>query len=171
MSESSENKSKRNFINYLTNYVWVKQYSIFFTRHGDSLDIHRIMNPVRLSLKRSYPNIAMLYRNCIYNTPAELLEDIESGTRPTPYLTIFTSETLKHKAFVEAVDKSISVEYRWKDRPVKDYKLDTYIKTVKLEKPHNFKKHLGIENSNRFGIINKVNMVNKHDLPRFKKAP
>lgn len=62
MSESSESKNTRRFLNVATSYRWEYQTSIFFTEADASKDISEILPTLKRHITYNNPNIPILLR-------------------------------------------------------------------------------------------------------------
>jgi hypothetical protein len=162
MSESSEDKSKRTFINNMKNNVWKHQFTVFFNNHGESLNIIEHMKQVKIQLRKDFQDSAILYRVCHRDHTAKnnYIEDVEDGTKALmPYFTFFTSKTIKLGEIKISVRKVLKLNIYFLSRPIDEERVSSYINSVKRGKPHNLKNNLGIENVNRQGIINKNKLI------------
>lgn len=164
VSESSESKSKRVFINHIKNNVWEHQFTVFFNNHSESLNIIEHMRQVKRKLRKDFRDTAILYRVCLKNVKSTygFIEDIEGDKSVVmPYFTFFTSKSITLPEIKNCIEQSIQVSVKIKTKVITEERLDRYIDTVKKHKPHNLKKYLAKENVNRTGLINKDKLVLK----------
>jgi hypothetical protein len=162
VSESSESKSKRVFINHIKNNVWEQQFTVFFEYHSESLNIIEHMRQVKRKLRRDFRDSAILYRIGLKNVRSigGFIKDIEGDKSVVmPYFTFFTSKIIKLSEIKNSIKQAMEVSIKVKGKVITEERLGKYIDTVRKHKPHNLKKYLAKENVNRIGLINKDELV------------
>lgn len=154
MSETSEDKSKRNYLKQLQGYQWSYQHSIFYEDVEDSRALLSDMVRFKQELRRQCPNQPFLIRIQLLNR--------KTGRNPDgglqAYLSIITTKNA-YKAIGAAADKAMSTQCNVMSKSLTPEKLTKAASAIKAQKPHDLERLFGKEKINRFSVLNKTKLI------------
>lgn len=159
MTESSIDRTKRQFIKKLDEHEWSMQVSIFITSADELENALELFQATRSHLARKLPEQPFLWRLAVKReNPAKIFGDSYTGTERSihaPYLTMFTTDA-SNAATIKKAFESLNVSSKLKImvRTVTSGKVASYRSAVKNQDPHDLKKVFGDKHSRRFGILN-----------------
>lgn len=160
MSELSKEKTRRKYIDFLENYHWEEQISLFITNQSQ-IDTFLIdMEEIRSKLRSHNRNTAFLYRIALKNKPAHQANWYEGEKKyvTEPYMTLYSSA--RDLDIYKVLGKSdTEFEYNPASRDVKSDKLATTINSISKQQPHNLKKFFNGKTVRRYEVINKKKLI------------
>lgn len=168
MTETAEQRTKRTFTNYLKDYEWPYQYSIFYRNIEESKSAVEHSKIIRNALKSYYRKQPFLWRLCLIRTNVEHLNnsDYRYNTVVVPFHTIFTTEPMSNEELCDLMEDKIKSELYTKKRRRNLETNLAYATVVLKAKPHELNKHFKTESKiNRFSVLNKP-----HLKPLWKKG-
>jgi len=143
MSESSADKTKRNFAAYLTRPTWQFQYSIFYQSPGDSINLLEDQKVFRQELGRKFPNQPFLIR----------IQTLNRGTHQA-YLTIYT--TVANDGIYALADRYFGTpDVNILTRKLSEGRRNSQARAILTQRPHDLVKLFGKVRIRRYGVINK----------------
>jgi hypothetical protein len=156
MPESSEDKSKRIFIEHLDSCNWQYQVSIFYQSYRSSRDAIEHSKEFRKWISRYHPH-KTLWRLVLRNTESFYIPDAPIGktTVTMPYHTLFFTVKPNIKKIAEKFESICRNEVNVKNQKVTPEKLNSYKNSVNNQKPHNLNMVFFERKINRFSILNK----------------
>lgn len=149
MSETSDDKSKRRYLNVLKENQWNYQYSVFYDDPKQSVCLLDDMVTFKHRLRRQYKAQPFLFR---IQTHTHKDEKVLQA-----FLTLLTTEKLDDlegfagKVFPSAVNAP--------SRRLTGEKLATMARSIERQRPHDLSKLFGKSGQNRWGILNKPLLV------------
>ena len=159
--ESSEDKTVRKIIYYLSNYQWKYQYSIFVDVYSLELDEAKVLATnwlltfddakFRDYLRKKNNDIGMMYviRKTLHrNHPSK-------KRFQQYYITIFSTDDIKG---FEEVEKYGDCCYKVADRAVLDWKIESTCKALKTQRLHDIS---SLGSKKRYTVINKSKLIPK----------
>ena len=151
MSETSEDKTIRNFTTLLDQPYFGVQISILYPYSYDSKKAADHKPIITERIRKAFPNQCFLYRLCLFEVDIKNLEDLkdrESGNQQhtTAYHTLFTNEKVSLEKIKASIEKHCGCEVRVKQQVFGNLKKSRYISAVKKGKPYDLRTHF---NSNR----------------------
>ena len=159
--ESSQDKTVRYMIDFLSKYEWLYQYSIFIdVAHLELDDAKELAKTWLLSfndskfrdyLRKRNPNVAMMYvlRKTTHKNHS-------SGKRFQQfYITIFTTDILDG---LDNISRYASYPCNVINRKVKATKIESTCNALKKQALHDLS---SLVNRNRYSILNKSKLVKK----------
>jgi hypothetical protein len=153
MSETSEDKSKRNYLKLLQDYQWSYQHSIFYEDLEDSTALLSDMVKFKQELRRQCPEQPFLIRIQLLNKKTRHSPD--GGLQA--YLVILTTEkTDKPRA---VADKVMSAPTNVIKRHLSPEKLASIASAIKVQQPHDLEHFFGTAKINRFTVLNKKHLA------------
>jgi hypothetical protein len=158
MSETSEDRSKRIFINYLKQYEWTYQYTVFYTNYRESKSGYLHSSRFKRLIRKGYPNYPFLYRIGLSRGITRHLVEYIGPNKTTllPYHTFITNTgQIMTEEFGDLLNPDC-LDLFVEKRRFTINRLENYISTVKKGKPHDLKKFFNYDGKiNRFAILNK----------------
>ena len=151
MSETSADKTKRNYIALLAENQWSHRYSVFYADPTLSNQLLTDMVAFKQVLRRQYPNQPFLIR---IQTKAGGLNDV---TTLQAYLTILT--TAKAGGLNEVVGGAFSSDMNVMSGKLTDAKLQSIASAIEKHKPHDLTKVFGDIRIRRWSLLNKEMVV------------
>jgi len=143
MSESSADKTKRNFVAYLSKPIWEFQYSIFYQEPDDSASLLEDQKLFRQELGRKLPNQPFLVR----------VQTLNRGVHQA-YLTIYATQ--KTDEIYKLVDRYFgSAEMNVMRRQLTDWRRNSQCRAILTQRPQDLTKLFGNVVIRRYGVINK----------------
>lgn len=146
MSETSEDKTKRNFAAYLRKPIWNFQYTIFYIDTETSVNLLIDQKVFRQKLARKFPEQPFLLR----------VQTLNRWGRQA-YLTIYT--TVKTDGLYDLVEKYFDADVRVRHRRLSEAQCQNKARKILTQKPHDLTKLFGNVRIRRYGIINKHLLV------------
>jgi hypothetical protein len=144
--ESSEDKTKRKFANYLIAPIWNYQYSVFYETPEDSKNLLVDQKSFRQELGRKFADQPFLIR-------VQSLQSPKRGNVRQAYLTMYT--TGKLAGLQELADKffpvAVNVVYR---RVTPDW-CEVKANKILNQRPHDLTKLFGDVRVRRYAVVNK----------------
>ena len=154
MSESSEDKTKRKHLEWLDEYEWVHQYSIFYDDPAKSVNLLTDRVGFHQALTRAYPKAGFLSR-------IQSLKSAIKGQPPQAYLMILASK--KVSGMDAMIHRWFSSKVNLMSQPQNTVQLRKMYQTIKAQTPHDlrkvFKDHKGP--IKRYSPLNKKQMVKR----------
>ncbi len=154
MSETSEDKSKRNYLKQLQDYQWSYQHSIFYEDVEDSRALLSDMVRFKQELRRQCPDQPFLIRIQLLNKKTPRNPD--GGLQA--YLSIITTKNA-YKNIGAAADKAMSTQCNVMSKSLSPEKLISLASAIKVQKPHNLEGFFGAAKINRFTLLNKFKLT------------
>ena len=157
MTETPENRSKRDFIAHLNNECWVHQVSIFFNNYSDCSDALDHFATIRKRISRVLNDQPFLWRIGLLNAEAKHYDDLgpEGPKVLVPYMTMFTDTATHYTKVLKVLGKmSSSPDVRVINQQTGETRRNGYIKKVKSEDPHDLNTYFNEAKVNRFGVLN-----------------
>ena len=159
--ESSEDKTVRRIIYYLSNYQWKYQYSIFVDVYSLELDEAKAVvkewllsfddSKFREYLRKKNKNTGMMY--VIRKTTHK---NHSSGKRfQQYYITIFASDAIDG---IDNVSNYGDCIYKVIDRKITDTKIETTCNALKTQQLHDIS---SLGSKKRYTVINKSKLIPK----------
>ena len=148
MSESSIDKSKRLFSEYLEDCVWKTQISVFYQSMDSRARAITDKPIVTEFVRRQNPDAAILYRLASKYIRANQIEDYTSTRlrEPMPFHTMFLN-TICNQAYINKLEKSLNkklgVDVEVLGQSITYSKALSYAKAVRTQAPHNLKALFG----------------------------
>lgn len=145
MTETSEDKTKRNFAALLLKPIWKFRYSVFYADRPGSKELLKDQKSFRQALRRKYPDQPFLIR-------IQVLQRGDVSQRQA-YLTLYTTQKaegidkLAYRCFPAEV-RVPSSELTLEQCKVKAHKILT-------QRPHDLTKIFGNVPIRRYGVLNK----------------
>ncbi len=156
MSESSEEKSKRNYLSMLLEYKWSCQHSLFYEEQDASKSLLDDMIKFKQILRRKCPNQPFLIR----------IQLLKRKTAHNPngdeqaYLVILSTHEAS-KEINEASEIAMSAPCNTLYMRLTPEKIAKAASAIKVQKAHNLERFFGRTKINRFTILNKRNLNQK----------
>jgi hypothetical protein len=150
MSETSEEKSKRNYLHLLQGYQWSYQHSLFYDDLKESITLLNDMVRFKQVLRRMCPDQPFLIRIQLHNRKTERNPD--GGLQA--YLVILTTKSAS-KPIEVAAEKSMSAQCNVMSMRLSPEKITKAASAIKVQKPHDLERLFGKKNINRFTVLNK----------------
>ncbi|MFG0852097.1 hypothetical protein ACF8R4_18515 [Pseudomonas sp. FYR_2] len=144
--ESSEDKTKRKFANYLLAPIWNYQYSVFYETPEDSKNLLIDQKTFRQELGRKFADQPFLIR-------VQSLQSPRRGNVRQAYLTMYT--TSKVAGLQELADKCFPVTMKVVYRRVTPDWCEVKANKILSQRPHDLTKLFGDVRVRRYGVINK----------------
>lgn len=154
MSETSEEKSKRNYLHLLLNYQWSYQHSLFYEDREDSKALLNDMIKFKQELRRKCPDQPFLIRIQLHNRKTEHSPD--GGLQA--YLVILTTERAD-KSIETAAEKAMSAQCNILGMKLTPEKITKAASAIKAQKPHKLERFFEKEKINRFTVLNKTKLA------------
>lgn len=150
MSETSNEKSKRNYLHLLNDHEWCYQHSLFYENATDSKALLSDMIKFKQVLRRKCPDQPFLIRIQLLNRKTDYNPDGDTQA----YLVILT--TIKSKtAITETAEIAMHATCNILGKRLTQEKKTHMASTIKLQKPHNLEHFFDKDKINRFTILNK----------------
>ena len=143
MTETSEDKTKRKYVDQLMADIWKYQYSVFYQNPDDSIRLIDDADTFKQGMGRKFPNQPFLIRVCLKGT----------GRSKQAWLSILT--TAEASGLAERAEKKFSAPVNVKVRRYTDTKAEQAAATIMKQGPHDLKHFFGKEKVNRYALINK----------------
>lgn len=150
MSETSEEKSKRNYLHLLQGYQWNHQHSLFYEDLHKSTALLDDMIKFKQVLRRLCPDQPFLIRIQLHNRKTTYNPD--GGLQA--YLVILTTENA-YKSIRAADMKAMSAECNVLSKPLTPEKIRKAASAIKVQRPHDLERFFGKKKVNRFTVMNK----------------
>ncbi|WP_445940355.1 hypothetical protein [Pseudomonas sp.] len=158
MSETSDEKSKRNYLRLLNNYEWNYKHSLFYEDAADSKALLKEMIKFKQVLRRKCPDQPFLIRIQLLNKKTDYNPD--GGLQA--YLVILT--TIKAKlSLAEATRKTMHADCNILGRELTQERKARMASAIKSQKPHILERFFGKQKVNRFTLLNKNKLKIKHE--------
>lgn len=154
MSETSEEKSKRNYLHLLRDYQWSYQHSLFYDDLKESAALLDDMVRFKQELRRKRPDQPFLIRIQLHNRKSE--HNPDGGLQA--YLVILTTESAD-KQIKAAAAKAMSAQCNVMSMRLTPEKIRKAASAIKVQKPHDLERLFGKEKINRFTVLNKNKLV------------
>lgn len=151
MSETSEDKTKRNYIALLTKNQWCHQHTLFYVYPEESVNLLTDKVAFQQVLRKQYPDQPFLIRI------QTKVGDSDGENVLQAYLTILT--TVRASGLTQVVDQSFRSEMRVRSRTLSDAKVQSMAGSIDKQKPHNLKKVFGDVRIRRWTLLNKEMLV------------
>jgi hypothetical protein len=143
MTETAEQRTKRQFNKYLDMVTWTHQYS-FFYQCADDAKANALEDAPKLKEKlrrtKALTSQSFLYRLCLY--------------RANAYHTVFTTSPIDLDLLHSLILKVSPVEINVAGRELLDWKIETYRRAVSKQRPHNLVAFFGNRKINRIALLN-----------------
>jgi len=156
MSETSEEKSKRNYLHLLRDYQWSYQHSLFYDDLKESTALLDDMVRFKQELRRKCPNQPFLIRIQLHNRKTE--HNPDGGLQA--YLVILTTKNAD-KHIKEAAERAMSAQCNVMSMRLTPEKITKAASAIKSQKPHDLERFFGKEKINRFTTLNKIHLHEK----------
>lgn len=154
MSETSEEKSKRNYLHLLRDYQWSYQHSLFYDDLKESTALLDDMVRFKQVLRRMCPDQPFLIRIQLHNRKTP--HNPDGGLQA--YLVILTTESAD-KQIKAAAAKAMSAQCNVMSMRLTPEKIRKAASAIKVQKPHDLERLFGKEKINRFTVLNKNKLV------------
>lgn len=150
MSETSEEKSKRNYLHLLQDHHWSYQHSLFYDAPHDSTALLDDMIRFKQVLRRACPDQPFLIRIQLLNR--KTTHNPAGGVQA--YLVILTTKNAD-KHIKEAAERAMSAQCNVMSRSLTPERITRIASAIKVQKPHDLEQLFGKEKINRFTVLNK----------------
>lgn len=140
MSESSEERTKRKFLNQLKNYDWRVQVSLF--GHDTPENTHELFKYAKTVLRRSSPDQPYLVRL--------QLKRHRDSKRLHAYLSCLTIQKLDSETVALITKTGLKV----KQRVITKKKIESIGSTIKKQNPHDLSLYFGDIPVKRYTVLN-----------------
>lgn len=154
MSETSEEKSKRNYLHLLQDYQWSYQHSLFYDNLKESTALLDDMVRFKQELRRKCPAQPFLIRIQLHNRKTE--HNPDGGLQA--YLVILTTDKADNP-IREAAAKAMSAQCNVMSMRLTPEKIRKAASAIKVQKPHDLERFFGKEKINRFTVLNKTKLI------------
>lgn len=156
MTESTEDKTKRRYLEYLMLYEWSYQYSFFYKDHEYSRELIHHKPKLTRALSQRFQSQPFLLRVQILN----------KSKRLQAYVTVFTTEKISMLDMKDATDAcGLSECLNVMSRRCSDWKIESMANKIKEQKPHDLKRFFGSKTVKRWNVLNK-----KHLKPKLSEG-
>ncbi|MBD2838291.1 hypothetical protein ID144_14680 [Pseudomonas sp. JM0905a] len=142
MTETSEDKTKRKYVDRLLAGIWTHQYSVFYKDIDDSIHLIEDAAKFRQGLGRKFPDQPFLIRLAL---KAE-------GRTTQAWLSVLTTQ--KTPELIEWAERKFSKPVNVIKRPYSQAKAEKSAGSIRKHKPHDLNYFFGKEKVNRYGLIN-----------------
>lgn len=160
MTESPEQKSKRQFCTYLRDNEWVFQVSFFYQTKEASNKAIEDSKRLKNSLSRRFPETAILWRMQLKRFSNYYISDVaELGYTNMPYHVFYFSQYITDFDFFAWCEQQFEENLYLQERRLHRAKIDRAIKSILKGKPHKLKEHFGRVKVNRFSLLNKKALI------------
>lgn len=159
MSESSEKKTKRNYLKLLNDYEWSYQYSLFYEDETDSRHLLDDMVKFKQELRRKWPDTAFLIRIQSHR------KDVGTGNANRVlqgFLSILS--TSKLQGIMDGfLDPLFSAQVKIMYRRLNIGKQKHIYSTIDGQRPHDLTKIFKHKTTpiRRFNVLNKTKLVER----------
>ncbi|MFR0692158.1 hypothetical protein ACLUTX_22365 [Enterobacterales bacterium AE_CKDN230030158-1A_HGKHYDSX7] len=143
MTETSEEKTKRKYVDQLMAGVWTYQYSIFYQNPDESLRLIDDAASFRQGLGRRLPNQPFLIRVSLKGT----------GISKQAWLSVLTTQ--KSPELIDWAEQKFSLPVNVIFRRYSQAKAEQTARAILKFRPHDLKHFFGKEKVNRYALINK----------------
>jgi hypothetical protein len=150
MSETSEQKSKRNYLHLLREYQWGYQHSLFYDELHGSTALLDDMVRFKQELRRKCPEQPFLIRIQLLNR--KTVHNPDGGMQA--YLVIITTKNA-YKTITAVSEKVMSSVCNIISMSLTPEKIASAASAIKRHKPHDLEQFFGKEKINRFSVLNK----------------
>ncbi|MEK8080613.1 hypothetical protein [Pseudomonas sp. XK-1] len=158
MSETSDEKSKRNYLRLLKNHEWNYQHSLFYEDGADSKALLDEMIKFKQVLRRKCPGQPFLIRIQLLNKRTAYNPD--GGLQA--YLVILTTINARD-ALAGAAKVAMHAPCNILKKELTQERKARMASAIKSQKPHNLERFFGKQKINRFTLLNKSKLSLKHD--------
>jgi uncharacterized protein YktA (UPF0223 family) len=158
MSETSDEKSKRNYLRLLNDHEWNYQHSLFYEDGADSKALLDDMVKFKQVLRRKCPDQPFLIRIQLLNKKNDYNPD--GGLQA--YLVILTTINARD-AIADAEEAAMHNTCNILGKNLSQEKKALMASAIKSQKPHNLERFFGKQKVNRFTLLNKNKLSLKHD--------
>lgn len=150
MSETSEEKSKRNYLHLLRDYQWSYQHSLFYDDLKESTALLDDMVRFKQELRRKCPDQPFLIRIQLHSRKTE--HNPDGGLQA--YLVILTTDNADNP-IRKAAEKAMSAQCNVMSMRLTAEKITKAASAIKSQKPHDLERLFGKVKINRFTVLNK----------------
>lgn len=150
MSETSDEKSKRNYLRLINDHEWSYQHSLFYEDVADSKALLDDMVKFKQVLRRKCPDQPFLIRIQLLNRKTDYNPD--GGMQA--YLVILTT-TKSKTAITETAEIAMHTTCNILGKKLNQEKKARIASTIKAQKPHDLEHFFDRDKINRFTILNK----------------
>lgn len=147
MSESSEDRTKRQYLSLLNNNEWNYQYSVFYEDAEQSKSLLEDMIEFKQTIRRKYPTNPLLIRIQLHKK-----EELQA------YLSIMTTEKMKNLSEITA--KAFPSEVKILYRRLTEERISRIASAIKTQKPHNLERFFN-KPARRWSLLNKPHLKEK----------
>jgi hypothetical protein len=160
MTESSNDKTKRNQLALLRQYSWATQFSLFYPDYNDSRKILEDGQRIRQRIKRLYNTTPFLCKIRFMSRPSDTIENPPINLKHVymPYWTLYTPISMNQKEIYKLLPADLQEILTIKNRQITSKHIDSAVRAIKAQKLYNTEKHIG-KKANSFYIINRRNLV------------
>ena len=158
MSETAEEKTKREYLAVHRNRQWQHKHSVFYKHPEDSINLLSEMSAFKQLLRRRHSDQFFLIR----------IQTLYKHNRPLQaYLVIYTTAEVDDLQAI--VDKTFKGEMNTIGQPLDSTKLEGSAVSIEKQKPHNLKDFFKVGRVVRWTVLNKplidVSLQYKHITP------
>lgn len=151
MTETSEEKTKREYIRMLASYEWSHQHSVFYQDEEESINLLDDMVAFKKLLRRRHPDQPFLIRIQMLNKKLNKADGAEKKLQA--YLVIITTKRIKDiKSIAES---TFCAPVNILGRPYRKDRIERNTETIKKESSHNLKNFFGDKRIKRWTLINR----------------
>lgn len=154
MSESSEAKSKRNYLHLLQDYQWGYQHSLFYDDLHESTALLGDMVKFKQVLRRLCPDQPFLIR--IQLLTRKTTHNPDGGLQA--YLVIITTDNA-YKLIKDAAEKAMSAQCNVISKSLSPEKIARQASAIKIQRPHDLERFFVKEKINRFTVLNRSRLM------------
>lgn len=141
MSETAEERSKRQYLAHHRSKQWTYKHAIYYAQPTESSSLLDDMVKFKQLLRRKCPDQPFLIRVQLRNQPTL-----------QAFLILYTTTEVAH--LTEIVDRTFSHETNVRGRVLPLAKLEKSARSIDSQKPHNLNKFFGKAAVKRYSILN-----------------
>ena len=143
MSETAEEKTKREYLAVHRSHQWKHKHSVFYKYPEDSINLLTEMSAFKQRLRRRHSDQPFLIR----------IQTLYKHNRPLQaYLVIYTTAEVDDLQSI--VDKTFKGEMNAIGQPLDSSKLEESAISIEKQKPHNLKEFFGVGRVVRWTALN-----------------
>lgn len=157
MSETSDEKSKRNYLRLLNDHEWSHQHSLFYEDIANSKALLDDMVRFKQVLRRKCPDQPFLIRIQLLNR--KTASNPDGGLQA--YLVILTTMNARI-ALAEAAEKAMHAVCNILRKKLTQENKARMASAIKSQKPHDLERFFGRDKINRFTLLNKDQLNHKN---------
>ncbi|MET0015019.1 MAG: hypothetical protein ABW088_15310 [Sedimenticola sp.] len=156
MSESSEDRTKRKYINYLHSCEWKYQYSIFYKSIAASKEAVNHAHKLKRNFSRTFKNPLLHRLQLRGGLDPKIFDDGVPGKRViAAYHSFFSTDKLDREKLEDIAGRVVDGQIKVNYRSLRPEKLARIESAIKNQKPHDLITFFGKSNIQRISLLNK----------------